>query len=105
LAEHYGVPADEQVSDVDWLHECGRHGWAALKADANIRRRTGPERVALVEARVQTFVINGQLTAEQKVERVLANLPAIARACAVAGPFVYRVHLGQLQRLTIPPTT
>jgi hypothetical protein len=103
LAEHYGVPADEQVSDVEWLLECGLHRWAALKADANIRRRAGPERRALVQARVQAFVVNAQLTAQQKVERILANLPAIAHACTKPGPFVYRIHPDRLQILSIPP--
>jgi PIN like domain len=102
LAEYYGVPADEQVSDADWLHVCGRQRWAALKADANIRRRTRPERLALVEARVQTFVINAQLTGQQKVDRILANLPAIAEACRSPGPFVYRIHPERLQLLSIP---
>lgn len=35
LAEHYGIPTDERVSDADWLHECGRHGWAAIKAEGS----------------------------------------------------------------------
>jgi hypothetical protein len=92
------------VTDVDWLRECGRHRWAALKADANIRRRTAPERRALVEARVQTFLLNAQLTAQQKVERILTNLPAIATACTKPGPFVYRIHPERLQLLCIPPS-
>lgn len=102
LAERYGMPADEHVSDVEWLTETGRNNWAALKSDANIRRRDAPERRALVEARVRTFVISGQLTTAQKVERVLANLDRMARACHNPGPFVYRIHPDRLQRLEIP---
>jgi PIN like domain len=102
LAEHYGIPADEQVSDVEWLTECGHQGWAVLKADANIRRRAAPERRALIEAQVQTFVINAQLTAVQKVDRVLANMPGIVDACMKPGPFVYRIHPMRLQLLPIP---
>ena len=56
LAEHYGMPADEHVSDVEWLTEAGRNNCAALKSDANLRRRDAPERRALVEARVRTYV-------------------------------------------------
>lgn len=101
LAEHYGIPRDETVTDAEWLVECGSRGWAAIKADANIRRRPGAERQALVEARVRTFLLGGQLTTEQKVARVLDNLPAISRACARPGPFVYRVHPDRLQLLSI----
>jgi hypothetical protein len=102
LAEHYGMPADERVSDVEWLMEAGRNGWAALKSDANIRRRDAPERRALVEAQVRTFVISGQLTTTAKIERVVANLDRIARVCQNPGPFVYRIHPEHLQRLQLP---
>jgi PIN like domain len=27
LAEVYGIPADEDVADVDWLELAGRRGW------------------------------------------------------------------------------
>ena len=29
LAEHYGIPADEQVADSEWLELCGQRGWLA----------------------------------------------------------------------------
>lgn len=102
LAEHYGMPEDERISDVQWLAEVGRRGWVALKADAAIRRRAAPERQALIQARVRTFVISGQLTTEQKVDRIIANLERIAQVCQNPGPFVYRVHPDRLQRLQIP---
>ncbi|MGH3568257.1 MAG: hypothetical protein ACRDRH_19965 [Pseudonocardia sp.] len=59
LAEYYGVPADERVSDVEWLTDAGRNSWVGIKADANIRRKDAPERRALVKARVQTFLLSG----------------------------------------------
>lgn len=37
LAEHYGVPADEQVADVDWIEEAARQGWPILMKDKRIR--------------------------------------------------------------------
>lgn len=40
LAEHYGVPADESVQDVEWLSLAGDRGWAALMKDDRIRYRT-----------------------------------------------------------------
>lgn len=104
LAEYYGVPADERVSDVEWLTDAGRNGWVGIKADANIRRKDAPERRALVKARVQTFLLSGQLTAVQKVERLITNMPAIALACRQSGPFVYRVHPERIEQLQIPGT-
>lgn len=104
LAEYYGVPTDERVSDVEWLTDAGRNGWVGIKADANIRRKDATERRALVKARVQTFLLSGQLTAAQKVERLITNMPAIAQACRKSGPFVYRVHPERIEQLQIPGT-
>lgn len=104
LAEHYGMPADETISDSEWLTEAGRNGWVGIKSDANIRRKDAPERRALVQARVRTFVLSGQLTAAHKVQRLITNMPAIARACRRPGPFVYRIHPDRIQRLQIPGT-
>jgi hypothetical protein len=30
LSEHYGLPADEAVSDVEWLQLAGEQGWPVL---------------------------------------------------------------------------
>lgn len=46
----------------------------------------------------------GQLTAVQKVERLITNMPAIALACRQSGPFVYRVHPERIEQLQIPET-
>jgi PIN like domain len=43
LAERYGRPADESVTDVEWLEEAGRRDWVVMK-DERIpppRRREG----------------------------------------------------------------
>lgn len=39
LAEHYGMPADEQVTDTDWIEEAAKHGWPILMKDKRIRHR------------------------------------------------------------------
>ncbi len=36
LAEHYGIPADEEVADTTWLEEVGKRAWAAFMKDENI---------------------------------------------------------------------
>ena len=30
LAEHYGVPDDEDIRDAEWLELAGRNGWAVF---------------------------------------------------------------------------
>lgn len=39
LAEHYGIPADENVADTEWIEEATQHGWAILMKDKRIRHR------------------------------------------------------------------
>jgi uncharacterized protein (DUF433 family) len=36
LAEEYGMPADENVTDIDWLAHAGRSGWPALGAGRGV---------------------------------------------------------------------
>lgn len=99
LAEHYGVPADEEIDDVTWLAEAGRHGWAVLMKDARIRRRPAEQR-ALVEHRVQAFCLAaGSLRSDEMAGRFVANLRAMAEACAEPGPFIYAVHATRIVRL------
>lgn len=37
LAEHYGVPRDETVTDQAWLALAGQRGWVVFMKDARIR--------------------------------------------------------------------
>jgi hypothetical protein len=71
LAEHYGIPQDENVLDTDWLSLCGERGWLALMKDDRIRY-VGAERQALVETQVCAAVItNAQLSADVMADRIL----------------------------------
>jgi hypothetical protein len=56
LAEHYGVPADEQVADVEWIREAAEQGWPILMKDKRIRYRQA-ERQAVIEHGAHCFVI------------------------------------------------
>ena len=58
LAEVYGVPADEDVADTDWLELAGQRGWPVLMKDERIRYPP-PERAAVVRHRVQAFRLTG----------------------------------------------
>lgn len=101
LAEHYGVPADENVSDVEWLELAGRNGWAVLLKDARIRSRT-VERETLQRFKVRCFCITRQdLTAAQMAQRYLDHLDAITNACVDPGPFIYAVQERRIERLEL----
>jgi hypothetical protein len=56
LAEHYGIPADEDIPDIEWLTLAGTRGWAVLMKDDRIRRRPA-EQAALKAAGVHAFCI------------------------------------------------
>ena len=102
LAEHYGVPADQQVQDHTWMIEAARRGWPVFGCDSKHRKRRRPaERTALIESGLRLFVLNGQVSAAENVARVLANLDAIHEACSARGPFVYRVHPTRIELLRI----
>jgi hypothetical protein len=76
LAEHYGIPADENVADTTWLAEVGRQGWVALMKDENIRRNDA-ERMAVKQYAVRCFCLTRQsLTAQDMASRFLHNLSA-----------------------------
>ena len=103
LAEHYGIPSDEDVSDVDWLELAGTEGWAVLMKDARIRGRA-VEREAVQAFGVRCFCIPRQdLTAAQMVERHLNHLDAIVAACQEPGPFIYAVQERRIERLDLNP--
>jgi hypothetical protein len=103
LAEHYGIPSDEDVSDVDWLELAGTEGWAVLMKDARIRGRA-VEREAVQAFGVRCFCITRQdLTAAQMVERHLNHLDAIAAARQEPGPFIYAVQERRIERLDLNP--
>jgi hypothetical protein len=56
LAEVYGVPADEDISDVDWLTRAGNEQWPVLMKDERIRYRPA-ERETVLRADVQAFCL------------------------------------------------
>jgi hypothetical protein len=103
LAEHYGIPADEDVADEEWLEAAGRRGWVVFLKDARIRSRT-VERNTVKQFDVRCFCITRQdLTAAQMAERYLGHLEAITKACADPGPFIYAVHETRIERLDLNP--
>lgn len=101
LAEVYGFPADEEIDDITWLADAGRHGWAVLMKDARIRRRSAEQR-ALIDHRVRAFCLAaGSLRSAEMAERFVTNLGAMAAACSYPGPFIYAVHATRIVRLPV----
>lgn len=98
LAERYGVPQDERITDVQWMREAAGHGEAVLMCDDAIRKRNPAERNVLIEVRLRAFVVSSQLAGAEVVSRFTSQLGAIERACRQPGPFVYRLHPDRIER-------
>ena len=101
LAEHYGVPADEDVDDTTWIAESAERGWIAFMKDANIRRRPA-EREAILNSGARCFCLaNANVTAAEAAERYLANLQRIKRVCAEPGPYLFSIQVDRIVRLPL----
>jgi len=101
LAQHYGMPRDQSVTDIEWLEECSHRGWVALMKDGRIRRRPA-ERRAITEHSVRCFCLaRGDLTSAEAAGRYLRNLQRILIACTHDGPYVYAVHSDKIVRLAL----
>jgi PIN like domain len=101
LAEEYGVPADEDVADIEWLAHAGRNRWPVLMKDERIRYRSA-ERTAVVTFGVQTFCLtNGNLRVAAMAEQFLAVIDQIAATCREPGPFLFAVSASGIRRVDL----
>ena len=102
LAEHYGIPADETVSDEAWLEFVGTRGWVALMKDDRIRYITA-ERQALQEHQVMAFVLtNANLPAADMAARFVAHVDTMAEICRTRrGPFLFAVHARRVVEVSL----
>lgn len=102
LAEVYGIPADERVTDLEWLELAGGQSWPVLMKDARIRYRTA-ERAALIEHGVQAFCLtNGNISGAAMADEFLAGMDQIYEVCHAQSPCLYAVSRGSLRRLDLP---
>jgi PIN like domain len=91
LAEHYGMPADEQVADTEWIEEAARQGWPILMKDKRVSHQA------------RCFVITrGDLQSADMVGRISVNQAAILTAAAEPGPYIYAIQMDRLSRLYPP---
>jgi len=99
LAERYGVPEDERVTDEQWLGDAGRHREVVFMKDGRVRYNAA-EKQAISRFEVRCFCLARQdLPGPEMAQRFLANLPRIVDACREPGPFLYAVHAGRIDRL------
>jgi PIN like domain len=99
LAEYYGMPADEQVADTDWIEEAAKRGWLILMKDKRIRHRQA-EITAVTEHNARCFVITrGDLPSADMSQRFITNKAAILTAAAEPGPYIYSVQRDRISRL------
>lgn len=101
LAEHYGVPEDEDVEDVTWIRDAAQRGWVLFMKDDRIRRRPAERRAIHINGARCFCLANANLPAALMAERYIENLSAIARASVQRGPFLYSVQAGRIERLSI----
>jgi len=99
LSEHYGVPEDESVLDVEWLELAGGRGWLVLFKDERIRYRRS-EREALVKHGVRAFCLTGgNLRAQEMAELFVGALDEMVAACTSPGPFLCAVSRQGMRRV------
>jgi len=85
LAEHYSIRQDETVDDVTCPADTAARGWLALAKEERIRRRPAEKAAVRRHGAPLLYLTRGDLPAGVYVERILAKLEAITRACAEAG--------------------
>lgn len=101
LAEHYGIPADEAVTDVEWLQLAGERGWPVLMKDEKIRYRPA-ERAALREHGVRAFCLtSGDLTSLQMADAFIIHRDQVWRSATHDGPALFAVSRGSLRRIDL----
>jgi hypothetical protein len=97
LAEHYGIPADENVEDTIWIRDSAERGWISFMKDFAIKRRPA-ETDAIRDSRARCFCLaNANMKAAAMAERYITNLDRIARAAEHAGPLLYTVQDQRLE--------
>ena len=101
LAERYGIPQDEQVTDERWLEDAGLRGEAVFMKDTRVRYNTA-EKLVITRFNVRCFCLARQdLDATAMAGRFLFNLDRIASACSESGPFLYAVQERRIDRLPL----
>lgn len=101
LAEHYGQPADESVTDDEWLTVAGDRGWAVLMKDDRIRYRDA-ERRALIGSGVHAFCLaSGNLRSVDMVDLYAGHRLQIFATCREPGPSLHVLSRAGMRRVDL----
>ncbi len=101
LAERYGTPTDQDVTDEVWLREAGRRNEIVLLKDGRVRYRSA-EKNAIQRFGVRCFCLSsGNLTGEEMASRILVNLDRILEACEKPGPWLYVIHANRIEQMNL----
>jgi hypothetical protein len=101
LAEHYGIPQDEDVEDVTWIEDTARLGWVVFMKDARIRYRPAEQEAVHTHSARCFYVTRQDLPGSTMAQWLIANLATITTACAREGPFIYAVHATEIRKMDI----
>ena len=101
LAEHYGIPDDEDIPDEAWLKLASSQNRIVFMKDKRIRYNP-LERDVVETFAVRCFCLaSQQLPASEMADRFLNNLDAITHACQEEGPFIYAIHKNRIERFSL----
>ncbi len=101
LAEVYGIPADEKVTDLEWLELAGSRAWPVLMKDERIRYNPA-ERAALIQYGVQAFCLtNGNMSSAEMADSFLAAMDRIIEICHTESPCLYAVSRGRIRKIDL----
>ena len=98
LRDVYGEGPGQFVQDVDWIRECGRHGWVAITQNPKIGS-TPREIDAIVEHGAKVFSLaKADLPPHEQGLIVGRYLLRVARRDRRPGGCFWRIHLERPQQ-------
>jgi hypothetical protein len=99
MSEVYGRRPGERVDDVTWITEMTSRGYALITSDSAITQNA-IERQAILDCGAIVFIIpNGEITAEDVIERILTNARAINIAAEGVGPAGFAIYPFRISRV------
>lgn len=101
LSEHYGVPRDESIADVEWLQLAGERSWPVLMKDERIKYRTA-ERQALIAHGVRAFCLtSGNLASQAMAECFVRHQDLIWAEAIGDDPALFAVSKSAVRRVDL----
>jgi hypothetical protein len=101
LAEHYGIPADEAVVDVDWLRLAGENGWPVLMKDEKIRYRPAERAAVKAHGARGFYLTSANLTSRQMADVIIGNRDVIWGLALEEGPALFAVSRGVVRQIDL----